>query len=104
MIRQCLQEEGVDYLEVNLIQEPELIPVLSVCKSVEDLVINLSAVKDHTFKRGETVLFLDEIQEMKAFVFANCNVSKEGKIVYLPIYLSSFVRDDTELPILQPIK
>lgn len=65
LIRQCLQEQGVDYLEVNLIQEPELIPVLSTCKSVEDLVINLSAVKDHTFKRGETVLFLDEVQEMK---------------------------------------
>ena len=65
LIRQCLQEEGVDYLEVNLIQEPELIPVLSACKSAEDLVINLSAVKDHTFKRGETVLFLDEVQEMK---------------------------------------
>ena len=65
LIRQCLQEQGVDYLEVNLIQEPELIPVLSACRSVEDLVINLSAVKDHTFKRGETVLFLDEVQEMK---------------------------------------
>ena len=45
-----------------------------------------------------------EYVEQKAFVFANCNVLKEGKIVYLPIYLSSFVRDDTELPILQPIK
>lgn len=64
LIRQCLQEKKVDYLELNLIQEPELIPVLSVCKNVEDLVINLSAVKNHIFKRGETVLFIDEIQEM----------------------------------------
>lgn len=64
LIRQCLRQTGVDYLELNLIQEPELIRVLSVCTSVEDLVINLSAVKNHVFKKGETVLFIDEVQEM----------------------------------------
>ncbi len=65
LIRQCLQEEQVDYLELNLIQDPDVIPVLAACKNVDDLVINLSAYKDHTFKRGETVLFIDEVQEMK---------------------------------------
>ena len=65
LIRQCLQEANVDYLELNLIQEPDLIPVLAACKNVQDLVINLSAFKDHTFKRGETILFIDEVQEMK---------------------------------------
>lgn len=27
----------------------------------------------------------------EGFVFANCNVSKEGKISYLPIYMASFM-------------
>ena len=38
-----------------------------------------------------------------AYVFANCNVSTEGKLVYLPAYMSTFIRDDTKLPTLGPI-
>ena len=62
-IRKCLQDANCDYLEVNLIEEPELIPALAQCSSVSDLVVMLSAAKSYSFKKGETVLFIDEVQE-----------------------------------------
>ena len=38
-----------------------------------------------------------------AYILANCNVSLEGKMLYLPIYMCSFIRDAVQLPILPPI-
>lgn len=68
LIRHCLQQRECDYLEINLIEEPGIIPVLNACESVNDLVINLSAAKNHTFVRGQTILFIDEVQELKDLV------------------------------------
>ena len=67
-IRRCLEQESCHYLELNLIQEPDLIPVLEHCSSVEDLIINLSAAKSFSFRKGETILFIDEVQEFKEIV------------------------------------
>ena len=67
-IRNCLQAEDCDYLEINLIEEPELIPALAQCSSVSDLVVMLSAAKNYSFKKGKTILFIDEVQELKEIV------------------------------------
>lgn len=67
-IRQCLRCTRSIFLEINLIERPELIPVLAQCVSVEDLIANLSAVLNYRFERGKTILFLDEIQECKELV------------------------------------
>ena len=42
-----------------------------------------------------------DIQE--AYVLANSNISREGKITYLPVYMAMFIQDDVKLPILEPI-
>ena len=67
-IRKCLQQRKCNYLEINLIEDPELIQVLNNSNSVQDLVINLSAAKDYSFVKGETILFIDEVQEAKDIV------------------------------------
>ena len=67
-IRKCLQDANCDYLEVNPIEEPELSPALAQCSSVSDLVVMLSAAKSYSFKKGETVLFIDEVQECRDIV------------------------------------
>lgn len=64
-IRRCLEEEGCNFLEINLIENPELIPVIEKSMSVDDLIINISAAKGYTFVKGESILFIDEIQEAK---------------------------------------
>ena len=67
-IRKCLGESSASWLEINLIEEPELIPLLSHSTSVQDLIINLSAAKNFSFRKGETILFIDETQELKDIV------------------------------------
>ena len=67
-IRRCLTEAGCNYLEINLIEQPELIPVFEQSMSVDDLTVNLSAATDYSFIKGESILFIDEIQEVKDIV------------------------------------
>ena len=45
-IRRCLKELGCNYLEINLIEQPELIPVMEHSMSVDDLIINLKTGYD----------------------------------------------------------
>lgn len=82
-IRHCLQEKGCDYLEVNLIREPELIPVFENSASVDDLIINLSAVRNHSFRKKETFLFVDEIQEAKDVITKVKFWAEEGSYRYI---------------------
>ena len=63
-IRRCLKEKRCNYLEINLIEKPELIPVLEKSMSVDDLIVNLSASENYSFVKGESILFIDEIQEV----------------------------------------
>ena len=67
-IRRTLKNAGCNYLEINLIDQPELVPVLENSRSVEDLIINISAATNYSFVKGETFLFIDEIQELKDIV------------------------------------
>ena len=67
-IRRCLTEAYCNYLEINLIEQPELVPVFEQSMSVDDLIVNLSAATDYSFVKGESILFIDEIQEVKDIV------------------------------------
>ena len=48
-IRRCLTEAGCNYLEINLIEQPELVPVFEQSMSVDDLTVNLSAATEYSF-------------------------------------------------------
>ena len=67
-IRKCLNDVRCDYLEINLIEEPELIPALSRCNTVEELILILSTAKEYKFTKGKTIIFIDEVQELKDIV------------------------------------
>lgn len=60
-----MQELECDYIEFNLIQSPELVPLLTNSQSVDDMVTNLSLFTDKPFIKGKTFIFIDEIQEFK---------------------------------------
>lgn len=64
LIRKSLQDAKQKYLEINLINHPELVEVLEKSMTVEDLVINLSAAMNYTFVKGESIVFIDEVQEL----------------------------------------
>ncbi len=67
-IRQCLSDEKVNYLEINLIEHPEIIPLIERSMSVDDFIVNITAVVNYSFEPGKTVVFIDEVQEAKEVV------------------------------------
>lgn len=67
-IRKCLRQTSASWLEINLIEHPEIIPSLEQSRTVSELLINLSTAFAFRFEPGKTVLFFDEIQEFSDIV------------------------------------
>ncbi len=65
VIRQALQEEGCNFVEFNLVDTPELVSLLGQSTTVEEMVTNLSLFASKPLVKGETYIFIDEIQEFK---------------------------------------
>lgn len=68
LIRYCLKQKNADYIEINFIKNPELVAVFENSKSTEDLKISISASLNRSLTEGQTILFLDEVQEYKDIV------------------------------------
>ena len=67
-IRNCLQTQNIDYIELNLIEDSDALRALMISDSVEDLKTNISAIASHELIPRETVIFIDEVQELKEIV------------------------------------
>ncbi len=80
--------------ELDFLIEQELKVVPIEVKSGKDYYIH-SAIS----KAAEN----PEYEIENAYVLGNCNVSQQGKITYLPVYMCTFFRDDATLPILMPL-
>ena len=65
IIRSVLEERNCSYIEFNLIKTPEIIELIAKSETVDDMITNLSLFTDKPFKKGETYIFFDEIQEYK---------------------------------------
>ena len=68
VIRKCLQKAGCDYIEFNLIQQPEIVEILDGATDVDDLILKLSLYSDKKIVAGKTFFFFDEIQKHKEIV------------------------------------
>lgn len=65
VIRKVLKAEGCRYVEFNLLKSPELVKVLASAETVDDLITALSLFADKPLLKGETFIFIDEIQEFR---------------------------------------
>ena len=65
IIKSVLEKEGCEYIEFNLLKNQTLADLLSNSETVDDMIANLSLFADKPFKKGETFIFFDEIQEFK---------------------------------------
>ena len=65
IIRECLKAAGCDYIEFNLIRQPEIVEILAGATSTDDLILKLSLYSDQKIVPGKTVFFFDEIQKYK---------------------------------------
>ena len=83
IIRRCLEEKQKNYIEFNLIEQPEIVLLLNRAATVDDLITNLSLFTDKQFIKGETIIFLDEIQEYKEIVTRIKFLVDEGSFRYV---------------------
>ena len=68
IVRECLKAAGCDYIEFNLIRQPEIVGILSGATSIDDLILKLSLYGDKKIVPGKTFFFFDEIQKYKEIV------------------------------------
>lgn len=68
IIRECLKTAGCDYVEFNLIRQPEIVDILAGATGIDDLILKLSLYSDKRIVPGQTFIFLDEIQRYKEIV------------------------------------
>lgn len=68
IIRECLATAGCDYIEFNLINQPEIVDILDTVTGIDDLILKLSLYSDKKIVPGKTVFFFDEIQRYKEIV------------------------------------
>lgn len=68
IIRKSLKEAGCDYVEFNLIEQPEVAEILNGAVSVDDMILKLSLYSSKKIVPGKTFFFFDEIQRCKEIV------------------------------------
>jgi hypothetical protein len=68
IIRKCLEAAGCDYIEFNLIQQPEIVNILDTATGIDDLILKLSLYSNKKIVPGKTFFFFDEIQRYKEIV------------------------------------
>ena len=68
LIKECLRESGVPYVELNFIDQPELVTLFGGARDAKDLLMRLSLVTKQPLEKGRTIIFLDEVQEFKDIV------------------------------------
>ena len=67
--------------------------------------IEVRSGKDYTIHSAmNNCLANSEYQMQEGIVFANCNVSRKGKVTYLPIYMVMFLQKDSEQIVLDKIE
>ena len=64
-------------------------------------VAMIRSVDNHVL--AVVVHVVEQAVDVQNVHFANCNISVEEKMVYLPVYMCTFIRDEAQLPILAPI-
>ena len=68
IIRECLKRNGCEYIEFNLINQPELVEILRDSTGIDDLILKLSLYSEKKIIPGKTIFFFDEIQRYKEIV------------------------------------
>ena len=67
-IRKCLKDAECDYVEFNLIEQPELVDIINNSTSTNDLILKISLYSEKQIVAGKTFIFFDEIQKCKDIV------------------------------------
>ena len=65
LVREFLKDKFDHFVEINLYDHKEWIPVLEQAKNADDLLFRLTAFSEEDLSEGSTLVFFDEIQYAK---------------------------------------
>lgn len=83
IIRECLREQFDSVVELNFIENEDARKLFDGFKDTRDILLRLSVLVDKELVKGETVIFLDEVQECKEIVTAIKFLVEEGSYKYV---------------------
>ena len=83
LIKECIRESGVPYVELNFIDQPELVTLFDGARDAKDLLMRLSLVTKQPLEKGRTIIFLDEVQEFKDIVTRVKFLVEDGSYRYI---------------------
>ena len=83
IVRECLKRAGRDYVEFNLIRQPEIVDILDRSTGIDDLVLKLSLYSEKRLIPGKTVIFFDEIQKCRELVTKIKFLVDDGRFQYI---------------------
>ena len=82
-IRSALKDEGASLFEINLIETPAAVNVLENANTVEELVLGFSTLSEQKLEKGNTVIFIDEVQKYKDMITKIKFFVEEGSYRYV---------------------
>lgn len=85
LIKKTLEQENCDFVEFNLIKQPEIIKLLEAVSNGDCKMFleRLTIATTHDLKKGKTILFFDEIQEYKEIVTKIKFLVEDGSFKYV---------------------
>lgn len=85
LIKKTLEKENCDFVEFNLINQPEIVKLLESVSNddCQTFLERLTIATTHDLKKGKTIIFFDEIQEYKEIVTKIKFLVEEGSFKYV---------------------
>ena len=83
IIRAILNEIEADYVEINFIENKNAKELFSDFNDTTDILNRISVLTNKELKKGKTIIFLDEVQEVKEIVTAIKFLVEEGSYKYI---------------------
>ena len=83
IIRAILNELYIDYIEINFIENKDARDLFSNFNDTTDILNRISVLANKELKKGNTVIFFDEVQEVKELVTAIKFLVEEGSYKYI---------------------
>ena len=85
LVRKCLEDQKKDYVEFNFIEHPEIPNMFSELEGMgaSEILTRLSILSNHPLRKGETIIFFDEIQEYKEIATLIKFLVDEGSFRYI---------------------
>lgn len=83
LIRETLKDSKLPFIEFNFIENPSLVDLFKDAHSAEDILMRISLFSNNNLIKGETIIFFDEIQEVKDIVTSIKFLVDEGSYRYI---------------------